>query len=243
MSLLSAESRTSDLQFEVLRAMLTELSILLGVPSESSQVQQSLQDAIQEVDWDTLDGLTVTVMRAAQSIGIRLAPMEIKPGDAWQLLLDGFPVAIFQRSSENPSAKVFSSVAARHCEMSTMNTHGKASEVISKSRLLALILEDASQLCFIAQPSLACLSISSEYVVEHSSIDRVSSTGSTQHDHGHEHVSPQVRMLRLLKLEKRDIWTLTIFGFVVGLLDLATPLAVEQMVTTIGFPPRVSLSH
>jgi putative ABC transport system ATP-binding protein len=42
-------------------------------------------------------------------------------------------------------------------------------------------------------------------------------------------------MLRFLKFEKRDIWSLVIFGFVVGVLDLATPLAVEQMVTTIGF--------
>jgi putative ABC transport system ATP-binding protein len=38
-----------------------------------------------------------------------------------------------------------------------------------------------------------------------------------------------------LRVEKNDIWLLTIFGFVVGVLDLATPLAIEQMVTTIGF--------
>ena len=110
------DSRTDDLLREVLRGTLEELSVRLDVPVESSKIQQALNDALIDVGSESHDRLTVAVMRAAQSVGIRLAPVEINAKDVWELLLDDFSVAMIVRSPTNPTAWVFSHVAARHTE-------------------------------------------------------------------------------------------------------------------------------
>ncbi|MCA9031037.1 MAG: ATP-binding cassette domain-containing protein [Planctomycetaceae bacterium] len=49
------------------------------------------------------------------------------------------------------------------------------------------------------------------------------------------HQSPLNRLIALLRPESRDIWTVVAFSVVVGLLALATPLAVESLVNTVAF--------
>lgn len=52
--------------------------------------------------------------------------------------------------------------------------------------------------------------------------------------HGPE-PSPFARWLALLRPESRDLWVIFIFTVVVGLLALATPIAVEALVNTVSF--------
>ncbi len=228
-------SRAGGLLNEVLRGMLGALSVQLEVPTENAKIQQALNDSLSNADEETSDGLTVAIMRAAQGIGIRLAPVELNAPELWELLLDGFSIAVVQRSTSNPVSWVFSDIAAGHSEASKMDTKGTQSESISKSRLRKTLQRMVSPLFFVAQPSLECQSVASNQMPDPDDLHRVSNAPSHLHHHQHEHISPQRRMLRFLKFEARDIWSLVIFGFVVGVLDLATPLAVEQMVTTIGF--------
>ena len=56
-----------------------------------------------------------------------------------------------------------------------------------------------------------------------------------QHSGAHRHVTPLVRLLGLFRLELADILALTLFGLTAGFLSLATPLAIEWVVTTVGF--------
>ncbi len=51
----------------------------------------------------------------------------------------------------------------------------------------------------------------------------------------HHEISPTSRLIRMLALDWGDIISLIIFGFTAGVLNLASPLAVEWVVTTIGF--------
>ena len=220
---------------EVLRGMLGALSVQLEVPTENARIQHALNDSLPNAEEETGDALTVAIMRAAQSIGIRLAPVELNTSELWELLLDGFSIAVVQRSTANPVSWVLSQITAGHSEASKTDTKGTNSESISKSRLRKAVQGMESPLFFVAQPSLECQSVASSQMPNPDDLHRVSSAPSHLHHHHHEHISPQRRMLRFLKFEARDIWSLVIFGFVVGVLDLATPLAVEQMVTTIGF--------
>lgn len=48
-------------------------------------------------------------------------------------------------------------------------------------------------------------------------------------------MSPFNRLLTLLRPEWSDIWIILVFAFVVGLLTLATPIAVEALVNTVAF--------
>lgn len=228
-------SRAGGLLNEVLRGMLGALSVQLEVPTENAKIQQALNDSLSNADVEKGDALTVAMMRAAQSIGIRLAPVELNGTELWELLLDGFSIAVVQRSVSNPVSWVFSEIAAGHSEVFKMDNKGTTSESISKSRLRKTVQGLESPLFFVAQPSLECQSVASNQIRDPDDLHRVSNAPSHLHHHHNEHISPQRRMLRFLKFESRDIWSLVIFGFVVGVLDLATPLAVEQMVTTIGF--------
>ena len=235
MLLNTPDSRAGGLLKEVLRGMLAELSVQLEVVAESAKIQQSLSDSTTDANEQAEDALTVAVMRAAQSIGIRLAPVELTSSDVWELLLDGFSIAVLERSTANPVSWVFSDIAAGRSESSRIDAAGRTSESISKSQLRNKINRMEHPIYFVAQPSLECQSISSKLTPDPDDLHRVPNDQSNHDDQHHAHISPQRRMLRLLKFETRDIWSLIIFGFVVGVLDLATPLAVEQMVNTIGF--------
>lgn len=215
--------------------MLAELSVRLEVPTESAKILQALNDTVIDANPEQGDALTVAIMRSAQSIGIRLAPVELTSPEIWELLLDGFSIAAVQRSALNPASWVFSDIAARHSEVSKIDSKGKTSESISKSQLRKTVGRMEAPLFFAAQPSLECQSIASNQKPDRDDLHRVSNDHSHSDDHHTMNISPQRRMLRFLKFEARDIWSLVIFGLVVGVLDLATPLAVEQMVTTIGF--------
>ncbi|MCG6156577.1 ABC transporter ATP-binding protein [Rubinisphaera margarita] len=48
-------------------------------------------------------------------------------------------------------------------------------------------------------------------------------------------VKPLQRVWQLLRPESSDIWLVVVFAFVVGLLTLATPIAVESLVNTVAF--------
>ena len=48
-------------------------------------------------------------------------------------------------------------------------------------------------------------------------------------------MKPFARLQALLKPEWQDIWIVVVFAFVVGLLTLATPIAVEALVNTVAF--------
>ena len=230
------DSRSGGILKEVLRGMLAELTVRLEVPMESAKIQQAIQDALTDANSESGDALTVGIMRAGQSIGLRLAPVELSAAEVWELLLDGFCIAAVQPSATHPATWVFSDIVARHSEMSKMESKGSSSASISKSQLYKIVAAIESPLFFAVHPSLECQTIASNQLPDQDDLHRVSNEHSHHHsqDH-HEHISPQLRMLRFLKLEARDIWSLVIFGFVVGVLDLATPLVVEQVVTTVGF--------
>ena len=49
----------------------------------------------------------------------------------------------------------------------------------------------------------------------------------------HQHVSPWRRVLALIQLERTDIGVVVVYGVIVSLLSLATPLAVQALVSTI----------
>lgn len=51
----------------------------------------------------------------------------------------------------------------------------------------------------------------------------------------HAHPSPFSRLVQLLKPDARDIGIVVIYAAVVGVIALATPIAVEQLVTTVAF--------
>lgn len=50
-----------------------------------------------------------------------------------------------------------------------------------------------------------------------------------------QHLKPFARLFRLMRVEKRDLWTIFIFSLVISLLALTTPLAIEALVNTVAW--------
>lgn len=55
------------------------------------------------------------------------------------------------------------------------------------------------------------------------------------HGHGHAHVSPTRRLVQILRPEMTDIRAIGVYALATSILSLATPLAVEALVATVGF--------
>ncbi len=53
--------------------------------------------------------------------------------------------------------------------------------------------------------------------------------------HGDHHASPFARLREFLRPERSDLWIVVIFALVIGMLTLATPIAVEALVNTVAF--------
>ena len=53
-------------------------------------------------------------------------------------------------------------------------------------------------------------------------------------DHG-AHPTPRQRLLRLLSVESSDVWIVVIYAATIGLLSLATPIAVQSLINQVSF--------
>lgn len=59
--------------------------------------------------------------------------------------------------------------------------------------------------------------------------------GEDGEDPHHVHLPPWHRLLSLISLERDDLWVVVIYSAVVGILSLATPVAVQSLVGTVAF--------
>jgi ABC-type bacteriocin/lantibiotic exporter with double-glycine peptidase domain len=89
----------------------------------------------------------------------------------------------------------------------------------------------------IAERLLPCLEVSDEDVGHGHGRSRSSGQG---HGHGHapghdhHHMTPLARLIGLVQVERHDIWIVVLYAIGVGALSLATPLAIEALVTTVA---------
>lgn len=233
------DGRSNGQLLELLRSTLSELAVRLDISVEAGRLQQSLSDSLSDLQEQTEDSITLVMMRAAQGIGIRVAPIELGGTDAWELVLEGFVVIAMRSRVDGDRAILYSDISFGKIDATIIQASGNASESLTRQQLIRQMKRE-NAFCFVAEPSLTCASAASSHQehISHSDANRVAGNHGHDHDHddhAHEHLSPLRRMIEFLKVDTRDIWSLVIFGFVVAVLELSTPLAIEQMVTTIGF--------
>lgn len=63
---------------------------------------------------------------------------------------------------------------------------------------------------------------------------QAASNGTGEHGEA-THVTPFARLMGLMRPERHDIWVILVFSVIVGILALATPVAVEALVNTVAF--------
>ncbi|MCA9036356.1 MAG: ABC transporter ATP-binding protein [Planctomycetaceae bacterium] len=149
---------------------------------------------------------------AAHSIGMRTLAIECTVKDAVRLAMEGARVICFDVSADGGWLMASPS---KHGRVQVIRSeHSAEVRVLAKrpfEKLLNQYMDDGR---------LRCVVVRSDF-----------SSGLAQS------VSrqPFARLMALLKPEWSDIWIVMVFAFVVGLLTLTTPIAVEALVNTVAF--------
>ena len=202
---------------EKLIAVFEHMAPRLGVRYDRSELRK-LFGAAELAGSDPLGAL----YRVAERYRVRLGVFDCSFDEALQFVHQGYPIAIAPPSDtvedEATPANtddwwVLSEVGRRGVR--TWSTRLGGRSTWKSMRSLRAILgakgkDDLNRRLIVAQPLDAALL-------------------------GEKHGKPLSRFISLLQPEKGDIFAIAVFAIVVGVLGLATPLAVESLVNTVAF--------
>ncbi|MEZ6061779.1 MAG: ABC transporter ATP-binding protein [Planctomycetaceae bacterium] len=151
---------------------------------------------------------------AARSLGIRCKTVDCTVDEALELVHNGAQIVNYDEHADTRWLAVLES-RGRRFQIATGNT-AAPSQLVRLSALRRKLSAAASD------GKLRCV------------VMQLPSTGKSR-SHGQHGLSPIERLQQLLQPEWSDIWLVLVFAFVVGLLMLATPIAVESLINTVAF--------
>lgn len=161
----------------------------------------------------------LNLLRAgARRTGVFIKEATLDAGEIRSLMIEGLPVVAAQADG---TFWVFEKGIGRKTEASHVG------DIVSfhslSPRKLRTLVAHRPRL-FVAKRELECSSLSA------------SPTQTSQYHAQHaSHPKPLRRLLALLRLDARDVWTVGLFALVAGILALATPLAVESLVNVVSW--------
>jgi ABC-type bacteriocin/lantibiotic exporter with double-glycine peptidase domain len=219
----SMPTSASDLQSETALADALEcIAQSLNVPFDRLVVTRSLAEATRFWPGEELKTWSIRLIEVGESLGIRFVAMQCDLARATQIASPDTPIMTFaQHAGRAPSWLVVTDAKGKRLLAARAESNWK-SEWMNVEQVLPLTgAADADSLIpwVVAQPALSC---------------REASSGGDHHDHGAS-LSPFARLMGLLRPEWKDIWSMIVFAILVGVLALATPIAVEALVNMVSF--------
>lgn len=202
---------------EKLLAVFESMATRLGIPYERSELRK-LFSAAENAGGDPLGSL----YRVAERYRIRLGVFDSSFDEALQFVSQGYPIAIAppaeslagsSSASANDDWWVILDIGRRGVLCWSTEVGGRKTRKSVKSLRSMLggkASSDTSRRLIVAQPLDAAIM-------------------GTHRD------KPLTRLLRLLRPDRGDVLAILVFSVVVGILALATPLAVESLVNTVAF--------
>ena len=161
------------------------------------------------------------LVEVGESVSLRVRLMDGSLDEALTFVRQGTPVAAcFQQESQDACWVVM--VAAKGAKVQLAGSGIEGPTWVSRSQLekfLRLNSESGSVRWVLGQPALPC----------------EPPTFASHESEGKSKLTPLARMWGLLKPEVGDLWVVWLFSIVVGVLTLATPIAVEALVNTVAF--------
>ena len=197
--------------------VLWRISLRLEVPLDKSELDLRHSS---DSDANELNSLVA----GARYLGIFLKESIIDLNDVTGLLAEGFPIIL---AEPDGAIWVLEKLSGGQIEASCFDAQTTYT-TINPKKIRELLASTRGTRAFVAKKELECNSMSA-------------AAGSrTLHGHSgehpeHSHPKPMRRFLALLRLDQGDIWTVTLFALVAGILSLATPLAVESLVNVVSW--------
>lgn len=194
--------------------LLSRIGMALQIAVEPSDIVTARDSAV-----DAAADPLYWLRASAEHAGIYVQEIPFSNvSDVIGFLEEGYPLLVVRPNGE---FVLIDSIVGRKFESTTISEH-VIPRTISKRKLKQILFDNEQNRLIVAKRELECDAFSADHHGSHS-------------DHPQEHLSPVRRFLSLLDLERRDIWTVTLFAFVSGLLTLATPLAVESLVNVVSW--------
>jgi putative ABC transport system ATP-binding protein len=177
--------------------------------------------AIPGDDWSTWSRRLVEV---GESLNLRIRSIESSVADALTLVGQGVPVVTSvpgAGTTDEPRWILLAEARRGRARMVSLNRAGDDQWIRERDLSDRLGLGSPQEPCrwVLGQPALACAPPG-----EHDG-----------HSGRHGHLPPLKRLIHLLRPEKQDLWIVLVFSIVVGILALASPVAVEALVNTVAF--------
>jgi putative ABC transport system ATP-binding protein len=164
-----------------------------------------------------VDVAVIKLTSAAAQLGIFVQESDLSVHEIEAANIDGLPIVIINKDG---SFRVCEEARRSRIETELINDT-ITREVISKPKLKSLLESEAAHI-LICKKELEC--------------DVMSGAHGEHASHGHtDHPKPLRRFLTLLKMDRRDIWIIALFALVSGILSLATPLAVDALVSVVSW--------
>jgi putative ABC transport system ATP-binding protein len=225
--------------------LLQRLAESLGMPLESSRIHQSLSDAARQLHNGDEGDAVFWMVRTANQLGLHIAPVDMTFDDLISVILEGIPVARFVDDGNEANWWLIRRGSFGGFDAQIISDSGSVEKTFSKRQLrrqLKFSGSQSKQLFFLAESTSIGHGVQAKSDWEtqdnrhghdaHHGHDHAQQHG---HHHGHHHLSPLTRVWALIRLETRDIANIALFSIVVGILGLASPIAVEALVNTVAF--------
>jgi len=164
------------------------------------------------------------LIEAGDSVGLRVQVVEFTLRQALQVVREK-TLAVHLSDSQTPWLLIHQQ-RRRKFHIITAET-GANGRWVSRSELAVLMgnpSEEELLIWVVVESAMPCR--------QPSSAGHVGSQGTPPHE---PKISPFSRLWRLLAPERADIWVVLVFALFVGMMALATPLAVEMLVSTVAF--------
>lgn len=183
-------------------------------PISRGEAKRTLSEVIQEYPGDAHRLWWKWISETAITHEVRTQTLDCTPADCFSIARDGGQFILYAESPE-PCWLGVNGVKGRRIEITYAGEREELRLVKPNRlrRLLARFAQEGRLRCVIIQPPGT----------------NISSPSSK------ETLSPFERLRQLLRPEWSDIWIVIVYAFVVALLALATPLAVEALVNTVAF--------
>lgn len=193
--------------------------------SVAGRVLSEAEHAIEGNDARTWSRRLVEV---GESLNLRVLSAECDFSDMLSFVQQRIPVAVCLEGSDGRLQWfIMTETKRRKIRVTSLNT-GTGEIWVSMRRLkrmLGITSRSSTVRCIVGQIALAC-----------QSSGRSRNGGAYGDDKKPQKpLPPLTRLLGLLRPEKKDLWVVIVFSVVVGVLALATPIAVEALVNTVAF--------
>ena len=223
-------------------SILEAFSAAAGVPFDRILAARVLGEAERAIPGAESDTWSQRLVEVGESLNLRIRTIDAGLDAALTFLTQRIPVATYVEGPEAGEGRCYLLTELRGRRVKLTSVQGGSDEWLTLRKLrnrLNLDSINTQRRWVIGQSAMSCDPSNGSHAAHHHEHEHGShghAAGSAGHDSGSHHGPPPLkRLLQILRPELPDVWIVLIFSLVVGVLTLASPIAVEALVSTVAF--------